>query len=210
MYNLRKHQSIHRRDLTDAAHHIYMPQCFFFVCLFVVSPPHISSHGISCLFTTFKITDEWMDEQMLSFPLFLHQPWPKGPEAFRDHQMCWPDPSCPIACTEEKGLHYKTSLNESSYQPQSLKMHSQVRDGKWCYFPNINTYIVYETLKVLLCTFFSPNVFTQYANVIHTQYLPSKGVPGFIIMQKTFYWKKKKILKLLQLLLKLLWCFLII
>lgn len=37
-------------------------------------------------------------------------------------------------------------------------------------------------------------------NVMHTQYVPSKGVPGFIIMQKTFY-RKKKILELLQLLL---------
>lgn len=103
--------------------------------------------------------------------------------------MCWPDPSCPIACTEEKGLHYNSSVNESVFSHIVSKKRSQVRDGKWCYFPNINTYIVYETLKVLLSTFFS--VFLHgMQNVIHTEYVPSKGVPGFIIMQRTFYRKK--------------------
>lgn len=105
-------------------------------------------------------------------------------------------------CTEEKGLHFKSSLNESVISHVVSKKRSQVRDGKRCYFPKSNTYIVYEALKVLLCTLFF-NVFTQYANVMHTQYVPFNGVPGFIIMRKTFYRKKKnQIIELLQLLLK--------
>lgn len=136
--------------------------------------------------------------------LFLYQAWPKGPQAFRDHRMCWPDPSCPIVCTEEKGLHYKSSLNESVISHIVSKKRSQVRDGKWCYFPNINTYIGIAFYFFFLSTMFLHSM----QNVMHTQYVPSKGVPGFIIIQKTFY--RKKNTRVTPAFNKLLWCFLII